>query len=218
MSTAISGALNFLCSMTACAVIRRCRRPFSTTAAAGMMRLSDTDIPDASWTPGENQPTPFIKQAWRQFDPSSGRKFSIYNLLISCVVPRPIALVTTVNAAGARNCAPFSYFSCVGHEPPMVSITICTQGRNRVQKDTLNNILETNEFVVNIMSEWFVESANHTCGAFPPETDEIALSGLTTVPSSAVKPPRVAESAVHLECQVSSHFAAIICRTNTESW
>lgn len=125
-------------------------------------------------------------------------------MLISCVAPRPIALVSSVSKDGVRNCAPFSYFSIVGHDPPLVSITVCTQGRGneRTQKDTLNNVLETKDFVVNIMSEWFVESANHTCGAFTPDIDEITLSGLTTVPSVAVNPPRIAESAVHLECQL----------------
>jgi flavin reductase (DIM6/NTAB) family NADH-FMN oxidoreductase RutF len=86
----------------------------------------------------------------------------------------------------------------------IVSVTVCMNGRGaeRSKKDTLINIEETSEFVVNIMSEWFVESANHTCGAFPYGTDEIALSGLNTLPSVKVKPERIRESAVQLECKV----------------
>ena len=71
-----------------------------------------------------------------------------------------------------RNLAPFSYFGIVCHDPMLVSISVCTQreGNDRVKKDTLNNIEETGEFVVNIMSEWYVEAANHSCGSFPPGT------------------------------------------------
>ncbi|CAM9213721.1 unnamed protein product, partial [Ectocarpus fasciculatus] len=159
-------------------------------------------LPDATWTCGVQQPAPFKRQMWKQFDPDSAEKFSRYSLLISCAVPRPIALVTSLDTNGVRNCAPFSYFGVVSHDPPLLSVTVCTQGRDRTQKDTLNNITATNQFVVNIMSEWFVESANHTCGAFPPDVDEITVSGLSAVPSVKVKPPRVAESAVQLECQV----------------
>jgi flavin reductase (DIM6/NTAB) family NADH-FMN oxidoreductase RutF len=73
-------------------------------------------------------------------------------------------------------------------------------------KDTLANALSTGEFVVNIMSTWFVEAANHTCGNYDPETDEFQVSGLTPLPSVVVQPPRVAESAVHMECVVRHHW------------
>lgn len=79
------------------------------------------------------------------------------------------------------------------------------RGDNRTKKDTLINIEETSEFVVNIMSEWYVESANHTCGPFPYETDEISLSGLNTIPSTKVLPERIRESAVQLECKVHQY-------------
>ena len=211
--TSLHGAalLHFACSITACTALRACRRALATATGS----ISDTKdlaqqskpckpLPDATWTCGAHQPTPFQRQEWKKFDPeSAAEKFSRYSLLISCAVPRPIALVTSIDKNGIRNCAPFSYFGVVSHDPPLVSVTICTQGRDRVKKDTLNNIADTKQFVVNIMSEWFVESANHTCGAFPPDVDEITVSGLSTVPSVKVQPPRVAESAVQMECQVS---------------
>ena len=95
----------------------------------------------------------------------------------------------------------------VSHDPMMVSITVCMNGRGdtRTKKDTLVNIEETSEFVVNIMSEWYVESANHTCGSFPYETDEISVSGLNTMPSVKVLPERIKESAVQLECKVHQY-------------
>jgi flavin reductase (DIM6/NTAB) family NADH-FMN oxidoreductase RutF len=72
-----------------------------------------------------------------------------------------------------------------------------------LQKDTYANIKATGEFTVNILSEWFVEAANHTCGEYPPDVSEWHLSGLTAVPSVKVKPPRVAESAINMVCSVS---------------
>jgi flavin reductase (DIM6/NTAB) family NADH-FMN oxidoreductase RutF len=214
-------------------------RPLSKFAAPYLLTIAAPGVPilffrnmstNPTWTVGASQATP-LSDNWKQFDPSDqDNKFSQYYMLISCCVPRPIALVSTVNESGARNCAPFSYFStfihlgtslaswlvlttvlCIGqsvdavcHDPMIVSVTVCMNGRGaeRSKKDTLINIEETSEFVVNIMSEWFVESANHTCGAFPYGTDEIALSGLNTLPSVKVKPERIRESAVQLECKV----------------
>ena len=89
-------------------------------------------------------------------------------------------------------------------------VGICTNGRQRLKKDTLRNIEETNEFVVNIMSSWFVESANYTCGNFPAEVDEMEIAGLATLPSDIIKPPRVADSAVQFECKVSNYFEFIL--------
>ena len=74
------------------------------------------------------------------------------------------------------------------------------------KKDTWANIEATGEFVVNVVNEWFVNAANHTCGNFSPEEDEFDISGLTKVPSIKVKPPRVAESAFHMECKLRHHY------------
>jgi flavin reductase (DIM6/NTAB) family NADH-FMN oxidoreductase RutF len=97
-----------------------------------------------------------------------------------------------------------SYFGAVCHDPLLISISICTRGSAQLKKDTLHNIEETKEFVVNIMSDWYVEAANHTSGEYPPEVDEISLSGLSTMPSTKVRPERIGDAAVQMECEVGS--------------
>jgi hypothetical protein len=88
-----------------------------------------------------------------------------------------------------------------------VAVSCCRSGaRNGGLKDTLVNILETREFVVNIMSAWFVESANHTCGNYDTRINEFQVAGLTQLASEVVKAPRVAESAVHMECLLRHHW------------
>lgn len=128
---------------------------------------------------------------------------SSYYLLISGVVPRPIAFVSSQSASGINNVAPYSYFGAMAHDPPTVCIGIC-RNKNGSDKDTFRNIVESNEFVVNIISDWFVEAANHCSGAFPPDIDEIQISGLTPMESTIVKPPRIAESAFQMECKLLS--------------
>jgi len=128
---------------------------------------------------------------------------SYYHLLISGVVPRPIAFVSSQSKGGVVNLAPFSYFGAIAHDPPTISIGVCNK-RGGVKKDTLRNMEETGEFVVNIISEWMVDSANHCSGEFPFEEDEFILSGLTKLPSDLVAPPRVMESAFHMECKVTA--------------
>ncbi|CAM9827034.1 unnamed protein product, partial [Ascophyllum nodosum] len=117
------------------------------------------------------------------------------------VVPRPIGFVSTKAIDGTVNLAPFSFFNAVGHDPPMLVISVCRKGGD-VKKDTLANIEDTGEFVVSIISEWFVEAANHTSGNFPPQVDEMEAAGLTPLKSIIVSPPRVKESAVNMECKV----------------
>ncbi|MCB2102234.1 MAG: flavin reductase family protein [Rhodobacterales bacterium] len=124
----------------------------------------------------------------------------------SCIVPRPIAWITTLSADGVVNLAPFSFFNGIASDPPMVmfSATGTTLGQ---PKDTLRNCRETGEFVVNMATEDMKEAMNATCAPLPPEDDELALAGLTALPSRHVAPPRVAESPVHLECRVHDVIA-----------
>ena len=85
--------------------------------------------------------------------------------------------------------------------------SICRAGhRQGDKKDTMQNIDDTKEFTVNVLSEWFLEQANHTCGNYDPGVNEMALSGLTPMPSKLVKPPRVKESAVHMECKLKHKY------------
>ncbi|CAN0236815.1 unnamed protein product, partial [Discosporangium mesarthrocarpum] len=121
------------------------------------------------------------------------------------VTPRPVGFISTQDSSGVVNVAPFSYFNAMGHDPPVVAVSICRKGQGQ-KKDTLNNIEASGEFVASIISEWFVEAANHACGNFPPEVDEMADSGLTPLPSLLVSSPRVKESAFSMECKVRHSY------------
>lgn len=139
-----------------------------------------------------------------QFDPSEIGPSAVYKLLTGSVIPRPIGWISTVNAAGQPNLAPFSFFNAVSENPPHVMFsTVRPAGKN---KDTLNNILETGEFVVNLVTEDTVERMNGTSAPFPPEVNEFEALGLTMAPSTIVQPPRVAESPVNFECKVIHYY------------
>lgn len=123
-----------------------------------------------------------------------------YKLLVSTVVPRPIAWVVTQDTAGQLNAAPFSFFNVLGEDPPTVIISI--GGRKPGDaKDTGNNIRETGEFVVNLVGYDNARQMVETAIDFDHGIDELAEAGLTTVASTRVKPPRIAESPVAMECE-----------------
>jgi flavin reductase (DIM6/NTAB) family NADH-FMN oxidoreductase RutF len=122
-----------------------------------------------------------------------------YKLLVSTIVPRPIAWVVSQNAGGALNAAPYSFFNAFAFDPPVVGIGIGSHAGGRA-KDTRANIAATGEFVVNLVSEDTGEAMNVTAIEFDPEVDELAEAGLTTCPSATVKPPRIAASPVAFEC------------------
>ncbi len=127
-----------------------------------------------------------------------------YQLLVSTVIPRPIAFVSTLGPSGATNLAPFSYFNVVTSRPALISISIgqrTWQGAKQ-KKDTLVNIEHTGEFVVNIATEALVDAVNHSSADYAPGVSELEQLGLTSVPSSKVRPPRIAESPVHMECRL----------------
>ena len=122
-----------------------------------------------------------------------------YKLMASLIVPRPIALVTTLGRNGVANAAPFSMFNMLGEDPPilMLSINRLTDGR---LKDTAANILASREFVVHITDAAMAEKM-HGCGeAFPSHVSELDQVGLTPVPSVTVAPPRILEAPVAFEC------------------
>jgi flavin reductase (DIM6/NTAB) family NADH-FMN oxidoreductase RutF len=138
----------------------------------------------------------------RTLDPAQIAPNDIYKLMIGMIVPRPIAFVSTVDAAGIRNLAPFSYFTACSSNPPVVCFCASVRSGPRPHKDTLENIRATGEFVVNIVSEEIAEQMNLCSAEVPPEVDEFELSGLTPLESGLVKPPRVAESKVQMECRL----------------
>jgi flavin reductase (DIM6/NTAB) family NADH-FMN oxidoreductase RutF len=155
------------------------------------------------YIPGQQPtlPTPTFGQHVEIFNPSDLK--SSYSLMISTVTPRPIALVSSRSAkSGIDNVAPFSYFGTFAHDPPMLAIGFCRDGADRLQKDSLQNILETKEFCVNLISEWYLDAANHSCGNFKAEVDEFTESGLTKSKCVVVKAPRVQEAAVSYECKL----------------
>lgn len=133
------------------------------------------------------------------FDPAEIRPSVFYQQMIHCIVPRPIAWVSTRSNSGVTNVAPFSYFTGVGSRPP--SLLFCP-ANNRLgnPKDTLRNINETGEFVVNIVSHKIAESMNATAAELPADESEFEACGLTPVDGIKVAAPRVAESPVHFEC------------------
>ena len=134
----------------------------------------------------------------------------IYKLMTGIIVPRPVALVSTMDRNGVANLAPFSAFSLAGSNPPAVLFCPVLRAapaetgnpRSGLRKDTLRNIEETGEFVVNAVSEAIVAAANETAAEVPPGVDEFVLAGLTPQPSQAVRPPRVTESPAQMECRL----------------
>ena len=122
-----------------------------------------------------------------------------YKLLASTVVPRPIAWVVSLSAEGRLNAAPFSFFNVFGAGPPILCIGIGAR-RPGDCKDTGENIRQTGEFVVNLVAHDNAEAMNVTAIEFGPEIDELAEAKLTTLPSFKVRPPRIAESPVAMEC------------------
>ena len=126
-----------------------------------------------------------------------------YQLLTRVVAPRPIALVSTLDRDGRGNLAPFSYFMLGGSNPP--SCIICpVNNREAKPKDTLRNVEQTGEYVINVCTRVgdFADRMNQCSYDYPPERDELEASGLTRMPSQRVAPPRVAESPIHLECRL----------------
>ena len=125
-----------------------------------------------------------------------------YRLLVSLVLPRPIALVTTINQDGVVNAAPFSFFNLMGADPPVVALGIARDASRPLGlKDTARNILQTGEFVVHAVNEAIAEAMNVCSTEFPPEMSEIEAAGFTLLPSVQVKPPRIAEAAAQMECR-----------------
>jgi flavin reductase (DIM6/NTAB) family NADH-FMN oxidoreductase RutF len=126
-----------------------------------------------------------------------------YMILAGLVTPRPIALTTTVDPEGRVNAAPFSFFNVLGDSPPIVGL--CPGDRSTgLPKDTARNIRLTHEFVVNLVDEAIAEKMNLCAATLPPGENELLHAGLAAVPSSVVKPPRIAEAPASFECRSHS--------------
>lgn len=123
-----------------------------------------------------------------------------YNPFKACVVPRPIGWISTLSHDGIVNLAPFSMFNQLGYDPPLVFFSGANRPGTGQRKDSVTNAEETREFVVNIATYDLREQVSATAQFVDPDVDEFELAGLTKAPSRLVKPPRVLESPIHLEC------------------
>ena len=119
----------------------------------------------------------------------------------SCIVPRPIAWVSTIHPNGAINLAPFSFFNALASDPPIVMIAFTGYHQHGGEKDTLHNIKASGEFVINIVPHALMDAMNLTTASLEHGVSELDLAGLTAEPSALVKPPRVAQAPIHLECE-----------------
>jgi len=135
-------------------------------------------------------------------DLANAEKRQIYSLLCGLIAPRPVAWITSMNAAGHLEAAPFSAFNYVGMDPPIVAVGIANEpGPGAIAKQTAQNIRNTGEFVVNVVSEAVAETMNFTAIDFPPEIKHLEIGALKTEPSLIVKVPRIAASPASLECR-----------------
>lgn len=129
-----------------------------------------------------------------------------YKVLISSILPRPIALISTLNSDGSYNVAPFSFFTAVSASPMVIAFSPMIRTSTSAPKDTAINIWREKEFVINIVHENIMEAVNLTSAELRYGEDEFIHSGLTPIPSTLVKAPRVKESFIQFECKYLNHL------------
>ena len=135
------------------------------------------------------------------YEPSKNDHGLPHNPFPSLIVPRPIGWITTLSKDGKVNLAPFSLFNGVGYTPPTVIVCPNGRGAGGGQKDTVINVRDTGEFVANMATWDLREQVSKTAATLPPDVNEMEVAGLTAAPCRLVKPPRVAESPINLECK-----------------
>lgn len=137
---------------------------------------------------------------FKSYDFAALSEHERYKILIGTVVPRPIALVTTLNPDGSVNAAPFSFFNCLSADPAIVALGVEHRADGTL-KDTVRNIARTEEFTVNIVSNRILEAMNVCSVPFAPDIDELEAAGLTALPGRRIQVPRIAEAPAALECR-----------------
>lgn len=137
----------------------------------------------------------------KTLDTKDLQALDIYKILTGAIVPRPIAFISTMNKKGQTNAAPFSFFNGVCSNPPTLSVSIA-RNSDGSKKDTLINIEETSEFVVNICSESFAQEMAQSSANYAYGTSEIEKTKLSTLPSESISCPRIKESKIHFECKL----------------
>jgi flavin reductase (DIM6/NTAB) family NADH-FMN oxidoreductase RutF len=131
-------------------------------------------------------------------DPATQSDRENYKLLIGSVIPRPIALVTTLSRAGVLNAAPFSYFSVVASKPPLLSVSVIR--KQGVMKDTSRNAIDTGAFVIHIVDESIINMVNDTAASLPPDESEVTRAGFTPIDSETIIVPGLKEPKIRMEC------------------
>lgn len=183
------------------------RPPFDPTPQFNL-----TQVPHPQWKLGQGATSDEWKHHKKvELDPAQRAAPDNYKTLISGVVPRPIAFVSSVSADGIANLAPISYFNLANNDPPIVTLGF-SQNQGKA-KDTVANILATEECTINIISEWWLEAANMAAMDCPPEIDEWEYCGLTPQSSTDVKPAHVAELAYLMECKLVANHEWTLKRT-----
>ena len=124
-----------------------------------------------------------------------------YKLLASTVVPRPIALVTTISDEFGDNAAPYSFFNCMGEDPPVMVLGLETKRHNQALKDTTVNIRDNGQFVIHLVDEAMAQAMNICAIDFPSNISEVEEAGLTLTPSRIVRPKRIVDAPVAFECE-----------------
>lgn len=137
-----------------------------------------------------------------EINPADLEKRDVYKLMTGSIVPRPIAWVSTLSKDGVCNLAPFSYFTAVSANPPIVLFSVGTRSADQKPKDTYYNVRDTGEFVVNFVNEDTAVAMNITAVEVPADVDEFERAGLSALPSKTIAAPRVAESLIHFECKL----------------
>jgi flavin reductase (DIM6/NTAB) family NADH-FMN oxidoreductase RutF len=135
-------------------------------------------------------------------DPKEVPAAKVHSYLLGAVTPRPIAFASTVDKDGSVNLSPFSFFNCFGANPPIVVFSPARRVRDNTTKHTYENILEVPEVVINVVSYAMVQQASLASTEYPKGVNEFAKSGFTEAASVKIKPPRVLESPVSMECKV----------------
>lgn len=179
-------------------------KPRGDWKTAEPIQITKTARPNWEYGEGATDGGESLDKKHVEIDPfAPGRPMSSnYTLLISGIVPRPVGFTSTLSTDGVPNLAPFSYFQCVDHDPPVFVIGF--SGRPNRLKDTLRNLEETGECCLNIVSEHMIEAVNACSLDVPFGKSEWAVSGLHQAPCSTVKPPRVQESIFSIECRLLS--------------
>ena len=126
----------------------------------------------------------------------------LYKLLAGSLVPRPIAFVSTVNKYDVPNAAPFCFFMGVTPNPPTIALSIIRRGDGGDKKDTIRNIENARDFVINVVDEALASAMNMASGSYPSDMSEFDVTGLTPVPSEYIKSPRIGESPIQMECKL----------------